>query len=292
MTSNNYLSLFLHYFFLKDEYPPLPEGISADLKDFLLQCFQKEPMLRSTAAVLLNHGWLVAGQALSAARTATPRSSSVSENNSVDGDGDYINYEIENEMINLEGKERDRKGRGRGGVRDGSRDKTGHGREDGRGGKESSSDDDFIRRTERRNRKTRQKSERKSMEAESEGGGGSEGYSETRMRTSGKRSTSADRSSSPNYISDRERLRKQDREREKERENEREKNRAIEKITMMEKKKEREKERDPLFIHQFISSRPNSLTRDLSDKLSDRICRKPSSFAESVDSTEVDLFNT
>ena len=258
----------------------MPEGISADLKDFLLQCFQKEPVLRSTAAVLLNHGWLVAGQALSAARTATPRSSSMSENNSIDGD--YKNYEIENEMINLEGKERGRKGRG--GVRDES--------EDGRGGKESSSEDDNIRRKEKRNRKTRQKSERKSMEAESEGGGGSEGYSEIRTRTSGKRSTLSDRSSSPNYISDRERLRKQDREREKERQNEREKNRAIEKITMMEKKKEREKERDPLFIHQFISSRPNSLTRDLSDKLSDRICRKPASFAESIDSTEVDLFNT
>lgn len=43
---------------VQDPHPPLPDGISLCIKDFLLLCFQKEPSLRSTAAVLLNHPWL------------------------------------------------------------------------------------------------------------------------------------------------------------------------------------------------------------------------------------------
>lgn len=43
---------------VQDLHPPLPDGISLSIKDFLLLCFQKEPSLRSTAAVLLKHPWL------------------------------------------------------------------------------------------------------------------------------------------------------------------------------------------------------------------------------------------
>lgn len=43
---------------VQDPHPPLPDGISMPIKDFLLLCFQKEPAMRSTAAVLLNHPWL------------------------------------------------------------------------------------------------------------------------------------------------------------------------------------------------------------------------------------------
>jgi len=42
----------------QDDYPPLPEGISEALRDFLLQCFKKEPLLRKTALELLKHPWL------------------------------------------------------------------------------------------------------------------------------------------------------------------------------------------------------------------------------------------
>jgi len=41
-----------------NDYPPLPEGISQALRDFLLLCFQKEPAMRSSAAKLLEHPWL------------------------------------------------------------------------------------------------------------------------------------------------------------------------------------------------------------------------------------------
>lgn len=43
---------------VQDPHPPLPDGISTPIKDFLLLCFQKEPAMRSTAAVLLSHPWL------------------------------------------------------------------------------------------------------------------------------------------------------------------------------------------------------------------------------------------
>lgn len=42
----------------QDDYPPLPEGISEALRDFLLQCFKKEPLLRKSAQELLKHPWL------------------------------------------------------------------------------------------------------------------------------------------------------------------------------------------------------------------------------------------
>lgn len=43
---------------LQDDYPPLPDGISEALRDFLLQCFRKEPLLRKSAQELLKHPWL------------------------------------------------------------------------------------------------------------------------------------------------------------------------------------------------------------------------------------------
>lgn len=44
---------------VNDDHPPLPEGISAAARDFLMQCFQKDPNLRVTARKLLKHAWIV-----------------------------------------------------------------------------------------------------------------------------------------------------------------------------------------------------------------------------------------
>ena len=41
-----------------EENPPLPENISDDLKDFLKQCFDKDPEKRIDAKNLLKHKWL------------------------------------------------------------------------------------------------------------------------------------------------------------------------------------------------------------------------------------------
>ncbi|KAJ1723071.1 Protein kinase of the Mitotic Exit Network [Coemansia erecta] len=45
------------YRIVEDEHPPIPEGISEELKDFLLQCFRKDPKARPTASELMAHSW-------------------------------------------------------------------------------------------------------------------------------------------------------------------------------------------------------------------------------------------
>jgi hypothetical protein len=44
---------------VEDDCPPLPEGISENLADFLRSCFRKEPMDRPTAEQLLFHAWII-----------------------------------------------------------------------------------------------------------------------------------------------------------------------------------------------------------------------------------------
>ncbi|OJD10924.1 STE/STE11/CDC15 protein kinase [Blastomyces percursus] len=44
---------------VNDDHPPLPQGASPAVRDFLMQCFQKDPNLRVTARKLLKHPWIV-----------------------------------------------------------------------------------------------------------------------------------------------------------------------------------------------------------------------------------------
>jgi serine/threonine protein kinase len=44
---------------VNDDHPPVPEGISPAVRDFLFQCFQKDPNLRVSARKLLKHPWIV-----------------------------------------------------------------------------------------------------------------------------------------------------------------------------------------------------------------------------------------
>ena len=43
---------------VQDEHPPIPTSISENCKDFLLECFQKEAVLRIDAKGLLKHPWI------------------------------------------------------------------------------------------------------------------------------------------------------------------------------------------------------------------------------------------
>ena len=43
---------------VEDDMPPLPDGCSDLLKDFLKQCFQKDPFKRPNAEMLCEHEWL------------------------------------------------------------------------------------------------------------------------------------------------------------------------------------------------------------------------------------------
>ncbi|KAI6248028.1 Cytokinesis protein sepH [Erysiphe necator] len=44
---------------VNDDHPPLPEGVSPAARDFLIQCFQKDPNLRVSARKLLKHAWIM-----------------------------------------------------------------------------------------------------------------------------------------------------------------------------------------------------------------------------------------
>jgi len=43
---------------VEDEVPPIPEGCSQLLRDFLIQCFNKDPAKRPSAELLCEHPWL------------------------------------------------------------------------------------------------------------------------------------------------------------------------------------------------------------------------------------------
>ncbi|KAK5702137.1 Protein kinase of the Mitotic Exit Network, partial [Elasticomyces elasticus] len=44
---------------VNDDHPPLPDGLGAGVRDFLMQCFQKDPNLRVSAKKLLRHPWIL-----------------------------------------------------------------------------------------------------------------------------------------------------------------------------------------------------------------------------------------
>ncbi|KAG0497398.1 hypothetical protein HPP92_002089 [Vanilla planifolia] len=43
---------------VQDAHPPIPEGLSVDITDFLRQCFKKDAMQRPDARTLLQHPWI------------------------------------------------------------------------------------------------------------------------------------------------------------------------------------------------------------------------------------------
>lgn len=47
---------------VQDDCPPIPEGASPIVKDFLYHCFQKDVNLRISAKKLLRHPWMVSAR--------------------------------------------------------------------------------------------------------------------------------------------------------------------------------------------------------------------------------------
>lgn len=43
---------------VQDDHPPIPPQLSQALKDFLMECFKKDPLLRTDAKGLLKHPWI------------------------------------------------------------------------------------------------------------------------------------------------------------------------------------------------------------------------------------------
>ncbi|KAL3538092.1 hypothetical protein ACH5RR_001458 [Cinchona calisaya] len=59
------VAAFFFYIGTTKEHPPIPEYLSAEAKDFLLKCLQKEPELRPSAFELLQHPFVTGGVLLS-----------------------------------------------------------------------------------------------------------------------------------------------------------------------------------------------------------------------------------
>jgi serine/threonine protein kinase len=56
---------------VQDDCPPIPEGASAIVKDFLYHCFQKDCNLRISAKKLLKHPWMASARRQLSDSTAT-----------------------------------------------------------------------------------------------------------------------------------------------------------------------------------------------------------------------------
>lgn len=50
------------YAIVNDDHPTLPQGVSRACRDFLLQCFQKDPNIRVSARRLLKHPWITSSR--------------------------------------------------------------------------------------------------------------------------------------------------------------------------------------------------------------------------------------
>ncbi|KAG0760439.1 hypothetical protein G6F24_008319 [Rhizopus arrhizus] len=56
---NDLLPMSAMFRIVEDDYPPLPEDISEDMRNFLLCCFQKNPEERSSSKELQQHEWIL-----------------------------------------------------------------------------------------------------------------------------------------------------------------------------------------------------------------------------------------
>ncbi|KAI8364994.1 kinase-like domain-containing protein [Choanephora cucurbitarum] len=52
------LAMSAMFHIVEDEYPPLPQNISSEMRDFLLCCFQKNPKKRPSSQQLQSHVWI------------------------------------------------------------------------------------------------------------------------------------------------------------------------------------------------------------------------------------------
>ncbi|XP_044715609.1 kinase [Hirsutella rhossiliensis] len=57
---------------VNDDHPPLPEGATQAARDFLMQCFQKDPNLRVSARKLLRHAWIAGSRRAKAPVSKAP----------------------------------------------------------------------------------------------------------------------------------------------------------------------------------------------------------------------------
>ncbi|KAG9289193.1 hypothetical protein G9A89_022502 [Geosiphon pyriformis] len=106
------LSMTALFRIVEDDCPPIPEGISNELRDFLKQCFQKDSNLRPTARDLFRHSWIRKNWTLKELRTqdSLPFLRRITSNNESSEDSnlmqtvvplDFSNKEFANSSLDI-----------------------------------------------------------------------------------------------------------------------------------------------------------------------------------------------
>jgi serine/threonine protein kinase len=86
---------------VQDDCPPIPEGASPIVKDFLYHCFQKDCNLRISAKKLLKHSWMVAARK----QMADGKSQSPDSTNEKPAGGDgkrHSNYNYDEAVLKVQ----------------------------------------------------------------------------------------------------------------------------------------------------------------------------------------------
>lgn len=79
---------------VQDDCPPIPEGASPIVKDFLYHCFQKDVNLRISAKKLLRHPWMVQARKQLEAQQGTP--------SATDGRRPRSNYNFDDAVLKVQ----------------------------------------------------------------------------------------------------------------------------------------------------------------------------------------------
>lgn len=79
---------------VQDDCPPIPEGASPIVKDFLYHCFQKDANLRISAKKLLRHPWMVQARKQLEAQQGTP--------SATDGRRPRSNYNFDDAVLKVQ----------------------------------------------------------------------------------------------------------------------------------------------------------------------------------------------
>ncbi|KAL5482758.1 CDC15_2 [Sanghuangporus weigelae] len=87
---------------VQDDCPPIPEGVSPIVKDFLYHCFQKDVNLRISAKKLLRHPWMVSARKQMGIDTNPDRKSKYGEKENEPGRRPVSNYNYDEAVLKVQ----------------------------------------------------------------------------------------------------------------------------------------------------------------------------------------------
>jgi len=88
---------------VQDDCPPIPEGASPIVKDFLYHCFQKDCNLRISGRKLLKHSWMVAARKQMAdGKSQSADSASAKQAGDDNGQKRHSNYNYDEAVLKVQ----------------------------------------------------------------------------------------------------------------------------------------------------------------------------------------------